>query len=726
MRFRILIFLGILSTAAAAQEIPLGTWRTHFSFDRVLIIEETPGYIFASSDVGLFSVHKPTGEVLKYSTLDGLQDVDISALAYDQVTGSLYIGYRSGNLDILSADGIKNLDLVSNSQIIGSKTINAIQFSGLRAFLATDYGMLDFDMGDQQVRATYRELGEDAAQVAVRDIAIRVDSLFVTTENGWQGISAEGVQMADYRNWKRQVVPGGLSHAESRGGEVFFQSEDTVYSYNGIQFRAIAEDGNYRGIHLTDEELLIFNSDEIQFTDFNGVVNETVTDEAFTMINALLVDQDGLTWVADGSYGLLRGTNSAWESFSPTGPVRSDMFRLSENGALLLAATGGYNASVSPLGEEGSYSVFESGQWTNYEVPNFPDISDGVMLDGQLFLASAGGGITRVGESGTVRYNQTNSPLQANIAGQVLVTDLAIHRSEVYAINHDSSTPLLRFNGQQWQAFPNLPAVGRYAVEAAFEGPVAWMRILRSRGGGVIGYNMETGESRYLGEQPDQGSLASGNVFDLETDRDGFLWFGTERGVSIIFNPTRLDGAINAVEPVFEGRPLLVDREVYAIATDGGNRKWMGTDQGVWLFDALADRLIAHFTAANSPLPSDIVHDIAINPVSGEVFFLTEQGIASYRSDASTAEREHSNVKIFPNPVQRTFQGTVGISGLTRDANVKITDITGRLVYQTRANGGTAAWPVRSTGGMHTGIYLVFSTSDDGEESYIGKIAIIN
>ncbi len=717
----------MLCASATAQEIPLGTWRTHFSYDRVLLLEETPGYIFSSSDVGLFSVHKQSGEVRKYSTLDGLQGVDISALAYDDAGASLYIGYRSGNLDIISGEGITSLDLVSNSQIIGSKAINSIQFSGNRAFIATDYGILDFDTDNYEVRNTYRELGENAAQLGVVDIAVAGDSLIAVSQNGWQSIAIDGVSMADYRNWRRVNVTGGLSQVESTGEEVFFQSADTIYNYSENDFSVLAADGSYRGIGLTNNQLIIYTAEEIQFTDFEGQVEDMLTDDLFTSINTVLADDDNVIWVADGNSGLLRETGSNWEPYSPTGPVRSDMFALNHTGGTLLALTGGFDNSIDPLGRQGSYSWFENGRWENQHLSDdFPDVSDGTFLDDRLFLASADSGILMIDDDGSFRFNDENSALQADASGRTRVTDLKVHESRMYAVNHESSMPLLRFDGQQWEPFSGVPAIGRYAVDAAFEGPVAWLRILRSRGGGVVGFNMETGESRYLGEQPDQGSLASRTVFDLETDRDGFLWIGTDRGVSILFASTRLDGAINAVEPVFDGRPLLVDREVYAIATDGGNRKWMGTDQGVWLFDALADELVVHFTTANSPLPSDVVRDVAIDPETGEVFFLTDAGIASYRSNATVGERAHSEVKIFPNPVRNTFQGSVGISGLTRDAIVKITDVTGRLVYQTRANGGTASWPVRATGGLHTGVYLVFSTSDDGEENYVGKIAIIN
>ena len=61
-------------------------------------------------------------------------------------------------------------------------------------------------------------------------------------------------------------------------------------------------------------------------------------------------------------------------------------------------------------------------------------------------------------------------------------------------------------------------------------------------------------------------------------------------------------------------------------------------------------------------------------------------------------------------------------------AVVKITDVSGKLIFQTKAEGGTATWDVLDYSGRRasTGIYLVFSTSPDGGESFIGKIAVIN
>src|SRR5690606_14784172 len=176
-----------------------------------------------------------------------------------------------------------------------------------------------------------------------------------------------------------------------------------------------------------------------------------------------------------------------------------------------------------------------------------------------------------------------------------------------------------------------------------------------------------------------------------------------------------------------ENRFLLNGEKVTSIAVDGGNRKWVGTERGVWLFGPDGDEMIYNFTSENSPLPSGNIRSIAINGQSGEVFLATDRGTVSFRSDATVSEGNFSSVKIFPNPVTSEFSGLVGISGLAQDAVVKITDISGRLVWQTYAVGGTASWNVRHYNGQRvtTGVYLVFSASADGSQEYVGKIAVV-
>ena len=58
---------------------------------------------------------------------------------------------------------------------------------------------------------------------------------------------------------------------------------------------------------------------------------------------------------------------------------------------------------------------------------------------------------------------------------------------------------------------------------------------------------------------------------------------------------------------------------------------------------------------------------------------------------------------------------------------VKITDLNGNLIYQTKSLGGQATWNCQNRKGVRvaSGIYLVLSATEDSKESVVTKIAII-
>jgi hypothetical protein len=176
----------------------------------------------------------------------------------------------------------------------------------------------------------------------------------------------------------------------------------------------------------------------------------------------------------------------------------------------------------------------------------------------------------------------------------------------------------------------------------------------------------------------------------------------------------------------FAGR-LFENEDVKAIAVDGGNRKWVGTRNGVWLLSPDGDKVLLRFTAENSPLLSNEISRIAINPQTGEVFFSTFNGICSYRGTATEVSEKNESLLVFPNPVPSSYNGQIGIKGVPANATVKITELNGRLVFQTRAAGGQAVWNGKDYTGRRpsTGVYLILVTDDTGIEKKAGKIVFV-
>jgi hypothetical protein len=110
------------------------------------------------------------------------------------------------------------------------------------------------------------------------------------------------------------------------------------------------------------------------------------------------------------------------------------------------------------------------------------------------------------------------------------------------------------------------------------------------------------------------------------------------------------------------------------------------------------------------------------------VFFGTERGIISFRSDATAASETvfQEALVIFPNPVEPGYTGPISISGLTREARVKITDLSGKLVAEGTSTGGQFIWLGTDYNGRRvtSGVYLVLASSNGRFNANQGNTAV--
>jgi hypothetical protein len=127
-------------------------------------------------------------------------------------------------------------------------------------------------------------------------------------------------------------------------------------------------------------------------------------------------------------------------------------------------------------------------------------------------------------------------------------------------------------------------------------------------------------------------------------------------------------------------------------------------------------------------LLSNNVLQVGIQPVTGEVFVLTDAGICSYRGTVTDPRQEGDKVLVFPNPVPPDFNGTIAIRGLKENVVVKITELSGALVFQTRSQGGQAIWNGRNYKGEKpaSGIYLVLVRDDENNFREAARIILVS
>ena len=173
---------------------------------------------------------------------------------------------------------------------------------------------------------------------------------------------------------------------------------------------------------------------------------------------------------------------------------------------------------------------------------------------------------------------------------------------------------------------------------------------------------------------------------------------------------------------------MLSTESITSVAVDGANRKWLGTSgSGAYLLSSDGTIQIKHYSEQNSPLLSNSIVKLTVDNKTGDIWFGTIKGVQSVRGDSKEGEEKFTKVYAFPNPVREDFNGNVTITGLMRDTEIRITDISGNLVYETKSDGGMATWDLNTYNGkrVSTGVYLVFCSSSDGTQSFVTKMLVI-
>lgn len=728
----LIVVLTSVLTGVCAQHVPIGAWRVHVSYHNLVDVLSTPANVFAAAPNGVMIVDKADKSVRFYDKGNGLSNSGISRIAYDATTDQLLVAYGNGTFDAVRSNRVRLHDPTRNTVLTGPKAINDIYLHGSLAYLATDYGVLIFDLARSEIKETWRDLGENGTTLRILATAVSGDSVFLATESG---VIAGNLNenLLDFSKWERFVGSdvSQMTTSIAAVGDVVFTSvpDEGMYAYQGGRWEKVdaLPSESFANLTAAQGKLIFTNKvDAWVFDPANGSsARYNSIDAPFTKA---IVDDANALWIATDGAGLATNTTGSFSSILPNGPAFNETMALYHNAGNLYVVGGGFTPSYQPSSKAGVASIFQNGAWSSvrYDVADLTSIA--INDAGRKFFGSFGFGVIDSDGNGNRIWDETNSslinaaPPQRNVA----VTSVAATRDGLWVANY-GVTPALHFltyETDQWQAFSFPYGNARYPVKvhADFRDNV-WVVLNPDNGGGLISFDKSKNEHISYSVQAGQGALPSNRVYEVTSDRDGNVWVGTDAGVAYFFDKNN-----DAVKPIFENRFLLRDDVVRAIAVDGGNRKWMGTDRGVWLFNSTGEEAIANFTEENSPLPSNRILDIEIDPATGEVFFATDRGMASFRSNATTGDRSFQTVKIFPNPVTNMFNGEVGISGLAMDAVVKITDMSGRLIRETRANGGSASWDVRDARGrrVDTGIYLVMAVAFDGTESIVGKIAVVN
>ncbi|MEX0965869.1 MAG: two-component regulator propeller domain-containing protein [Bacteroidia bacterium] len=752
-QFNLLAFAMLLMFPAMAQqpEYPIGEWRSHLSYKSGLMLAETPDRYYCISRNGMFYYGKDDNALVPLSKINGYSDVTAEIIRYDPVHDLLFIGYTDGNMDIQQGNTIRNVPDIARKQGLGRRNINDFYFYEGYVYISTGFGIVVYDIEREEFRETYGSIWADQVNpdsvvvetVEIHSVTVLGDTIFAATEKGILAASLNEPNLLFYRVWHKKQL-GTATSIRTFNSRVYAFVNDTLFQYNGDTFVPFpGRHFDLVSMEVNHGSLVLAEPDTITVWDGAGSFSQIVSPGQ----RHAILDENGKIWVAHPLLGMLGLDAQGINYRLPNGPASGTTWDLASDENIIYATGGGLTITQNNSYNSAGIYIYENSTWKNYNMGNQPLLQDHLFQDvivaapdprnRNAWFGSYLSGIAFLENDNIAAvYDTANSALQLGFDGSTKVAGMAFDQDHnLWISNIQAPQPLvLRSAGGEWASF-NLGTVRDLSEMVVDDNGYLWISRF---GGGLVVYDpgsnaLENGQYLLLNTLEGQGGLPENQVHSLAKDRDGEIWVGTGDGVAVFYDPSLVftDNNFDA-QQIFlrsgdENGILLLGETVTAIAVDGANRKWFGSENGAWLTSPDGTRIITNFNADNSPLPGSRILDIAVNNESGEVFFATDKGLMSYRGTATKAGAVHSDVYVYPNPVREGYLGPIAVKGLVQDANVKITDISGNMVFELTADGGQAVWQGTNFQGdlVKSGVYLIFSTDPAGQERNVAKVLII-
>lgn len=775
---RAAMVLAALACVAAPARAQDGTWTAYTSMQEVREVDAGPARVWAATSGGVFGYDVVTGEIERYTVVEGLHSVDTRTLAVDDARAVVWVGYADGVLDRLdpASGAVVRYRDIERARQFASRGINRILVEGDSLLIATEFGVVVFDAVRGEVRDAYTRFGSFAAAIPAYDVLRTtldgMAGLWVATAEGVAHAPLDAPNLQDPSAWDNETAgfPSGGRTVRALAvhrDRLYVGTEQDLWERTPTGYvRLFVSSNGVRKLVAADGRLYGTERFRLAIVDGEGSWSWPPI-PGYENPQGLAVGPQGALWLGDALGGLLEVSWAPGQQevavdrvVIPDGPAETQFTDLDQaaDGTLWV---GGFTGSTS-----GFHRRTPDGVWTAYTGVTRAEL-DGrsryIMVhaaaDGSGWAGSEGDGLARVLPDGTVEvYDQANSSLQpaAGTSDFVIVGGLDSDADgNLWVTTRGAGNPLhVRRPDGSWTPLP--PYVGDGLTSRA----TAYGRIL------VDGYDQKWivlhDENNFrrikgllvadTGQDPgspsddafrvflEKGAAGQGlpgvEVTSVVEDREGLVWIGTDSGIAFVVNTGDVARS-TASRPIWppwsdrsQGSFVLFGLHVNDLAVDPANRLWVATREGAWLIEAAEAgyALVAHFTAENSPLFSDEVLSVLVDDRTGEVFFATDQGMVSYAGDAIAPAPSARDLFVYPNPFRPSEgSGMVTIEGLVEQTDVRIVTPGGIVVASIAARGGRVRWDGRDRDGhpVPSGMYLVVAVAEGGEGTAYGRLAVI-
>lgn len=738
MKLFVSLFLFLISLNIFPQQF--SNWNNYTDMKNISDVIISSDLVWCATNGGAFSYNLSNGEFQTFSKSKGLNGTSLTAIAVDK-QNKIWFGSESGIIDIYdpSSNSFHTILDIFNSDKT-NKRINDITVKGDTIFIATAFGISLIDSKNYSFYDTFFKFGNFSSNIRVNSILI-TDKVYAATESGVAIQKTGATNLSAPESWDVYNQTNGLPVA-SISSLGFYQdklicgSSAGLSFFNGFSWETFAGFTTQSVLDLSVDGNSLYILSPFMVFLFDG----TSTNE-FRPIPAVaskLAYSQNLGLFVATNKGLLRETTLVF----PNGPEANQFPNLVVDGNQTL-----WSSSGKDISGVGFYS-FDGFEWKTYNVQNYPELKKNgfyevyAAKDNSIYAGNWGNGFSRLKNGTVTRFDRFNTGLIGIPVNNdfIVITGFAEEaKNNLWILNYwaaDRNTLAMLTPDSSWYFF-SIPAAQNRVLEKHYnlvidQNGTKWFNSQDEARTGLFYFN-ERGTyadasddiSGYLNSN---NGLTSAFISDIVVDRRGDLWIGTNLGVNII---TNLNSVLTSSNPQLRISTSFSVRQqtVNALAVDPLNRKWVGSNEGLFLLSSDGTQLLAALNTKNSPLLSDKITSLAIDEKSGRVYVGSDAGLTSFDTPAILPVESFNGLNIYPNPlIIKDGNQVATIDGLIRDTDIKIVTASGRLIREFSSPGGRIAlWDGRDDNGnfVSSGVYIVIAFDKEGNNIETGKIAVL-
>ena len=574
-------------------------WRSHLAYNNVTQIAMSQDVVYGLSDGSIFSVNKKTEKIRLYDRQSGLHGVDITCICYDEQGQQLLIGYSTGKIDILTSSGMQYIAALYEKDMTQRKTIYNVTISGRTAYLSTHFGIQTLDLRENKLVDSYwlRPGGEETP---VQDVTVTKDSIYAFTEDSLFSAALTD-NIVDYTYWKREVRSSRIMPDAEKGKHY---EDATGHWYAG---------GAEGIVHQSVTERIAYKP---QSPLSNIPYSLQCAHGRLYVVQggrwASQYQRPGLVMVYDGERWM-NTSSEAIKSHTGIDPLDFMNVAVDERDKRHFFVTS-YGTGLYEFAGDTLLHHYLPGPDNTLEavVPNYPNTYtrlDQATYDGQgnLWLLDAGDVTYPLvcydanGQWHGVRLRLNNEPIALHTPAALIVDNRHTNYKWFATARLNTALFLLDDGGTPWDESDDQIASHNEWVTP--EGRTVTPQFIRTV--------MQTS--------------------------DGHIWLGTEQGIIIIEPTTDYFRSNNCIRPNIldeNGENPMTELEIFALCEDQDGNIWVGTNTlGVYVLNASATEIVAHYTTDNSSMGSNDVLALATDR-AGQIYIGTGNGLAEFQPHA--------------------------------------------------------------------------------------------